>query len=111
VKAGGEIAGGCEGKNAWDAAVRTNVPHILDISVLSWKKQSLKAIAELRDQLDCEFEYVGYHLTAQGFRNAVKRFMKSECSRLKEAVPRRLHRMPCPHRGGPVGQVEGVLEH
>jgi hypothetical protein len=84
VKAGGEIVGGCEGKDAWDAAVRTNVPPTLDISVLSWKEQSPDAIVELRDQLDCEFEYVGYQLTAQGFRNAVKRFMKSERSRLKK---------------------------
>jgi hypothetical protein len=60
MKAGGEIAGGCEGKNAWDAAVRTNVPRILDINVMSWKEQSPDAIAELRDQLDHEFDYVGY---------------------------------------------------
>jgi hypothetical protein len=64
VKAGREIAGGCEGKNAWDATVRTNVPCTLDLSVLSWKEQSPNAIAELREQLDHEFEYVGYQLTA-----------------------------------------------
>jgi hypothetical protein len=28
-------AGGCPGKNAWDAAVRTSVPRMLDMSVLS----------------------------------------------------------------------------
>jgi hypothetical protein len=50
VKAGGEIARGCEGKNAWDAAVRSNVLRMLDISVLSWKGQSPNAIAELREQ-------------------------------------------------------------
>jgi hypothetical protein len=48
VKASGEIARGYEGKNAWDAIVRTNVPRTLDIGVLSWKEQSLDAIAELR---------------------------------------------------------------
>jgi hypothetical protein len=84
VKAGGEITGRCEGKNAWDATVRTNVPHILDISVLSWKEQSPDAIAELKEQLDREFEYVGYQLAAQGFQNVVKWFMKSEHSRLKK---------------------------
>jgi hypothetical protein len=83
VKAGGEIAGGCLGKNAWDAAVRTSVPRTLDMSVLSWKEQSLDAIAELREHLDRDFEYVGYHLTEFGFRNVVKRFMKSERVRLK----------------------------
>jgi hypothetical protein len=84
VKAGGEIAGGCEGKNAWDATVRTNVPRTLDMSIMLWKEQSLDAIMELREQLDREFEYVGYQLTVQGFRNAVKRFMKSEHSCLKK---------------------------
>jgi hypothetical protein len=83
VKAGGEIAGGCPGKNAWDATVRTSVPRTLDMSVLSWKEQSPDAIAELREHLDRDFEYVGYHLTEFGFRNAVKRFMKSKHARLK----------------------------
>jgi hypothetical protein len=35
VKAGGEIAGGFPGKNAWDAIVRTSVPQTLDMNVLS----------------------------------------------------------------------------
>jgi hypothetical protein len=35
VKAGGKIAGGCLGKNAWDAVVRTSVPRMLEMSVLS----------------------------------------------------------------------------
>jgi hypothetical protein len=83
VKAGREITGGCLGKNASDAAVRTSVPRTLDMSVLSWKEQSPDAIAELREHLDCDFEYVGYHLTESRFRNAVKRFMKTECARLK----------------------------
>jgi hypothetical protein len=83
VKVGEEIAGGCLGKNAWDAAVRTSVPRTLDMSVLSWKEQSPDAIAELREHLDRDFEYVGYHLTKFGFRNAVKRFINLERARLK----------------------------
>jgi hypothetical protein len=53
------------------------------MSVLSWKEQSPNAIAELREHLDRDFEYMGYHLTEFGFRNAVKRFMKSERAWLK----------------------------
>jgi hypothetical protein len=45
VKAGGGIAGGCEGKNAWDADVRTTDPRILDMSVLSWEGQSTAALS------------------------------------------------------------------
>jgi hypothetical protein len=83
VKAGREIVGGYPGKNAWDAAVRTSVPRTFDMGILSWKEQSPHAIAELREYLDRDFEYVGYHLTEFGFRNVVKRFMKSERARLK----------------------------
>jgi hypothetical protein len=83
VKAWGEIVGGCPGKKSCDAAVRTSVPRTLDMSVLSWKEQSPNAIAELREHLDRDFEYMGYHLTEFGFRNAVKRFMKSERAWLK----------------------------
>jgi hypothetical protein len=63
--------------------MRTSVPRMLDMSVLSWKEQSLDAIAELREHLDRDFEYVGYHLTKFGFRTTVKRFMKLEHARLK----------------------------
>jgi hypothetical protein len=83
VKARGEIVGGCPGKNVWDAAVRTSVLRTLDMSVLSWKEQSLDAIVKLREHLDRDFEYVVYHLTEFGIRNAVKRFMKSERAQLK----------------------------
>jgi hypothetical protein len=34
VKAGGEIVGGCDMKNAWVVAVRTAVPCILDMSAV-----------------------------------------------------------------------------
>jgi hypothetical protein len=83
VKAGGEIAGGCDGKNAWESSVRSIVPRTLDMSMLSWRDQSPSALAELTERLDRDFEYVEYNLSEQGFRNAVKRFMKTEQSRLK----------------------------
>jgi hypothetical protein len=63
--------------------MRTSVPRMLDMSVLSWKEQSPDAIAELREYLERDFKYVGYHLTEPGFQNAMKRFVKSECARLK----------------------------
>jgi hypothetical protein len=34
VKIGGEIDAGCDGKNAWDAALRLHVPRVLDISII-----------------------------------------------------------------------------
>jgi hypothetical protein len=83
VKAGGEIDGGCDGKNAWDSAIRSAVPRTLDMSLLSWEGQSTEAINELRECLDRDFEYIGYNLSTQGFRNAVKKYMKQERSRLK----------------------------
>jgi hypothetical protein len=53
------------------------------MSVLSWKEKSPNAIAKLREHLDRDFKYVGYHLTELEFRNAMKKFMKLERARLK----------------------------
>jgi hypothetical protein len=40
-------------------------------------------VQKLRDRLDAEFEYVGNPLNMQGFKNAMKYFLKYERSRLK----------------------------
>jgi hypothetical protein len=37
IKEGGDIDGGCSGKNAWDDAVKSLVPLILDLSVIEWE--------------------------------------------------------------------------
>jgi hypothetical protein len=37
VKDGGDIDGGCPGKNAWDDAIRCLVPRILDMSIIEWE--------------------------------------------------------------------------
>jgi hypothetical protein len=83
VKDGGDIDGGCTGKNAWDNAVRSLVPRILDISVVEWEAQKSAAVEKLHNALDADFEYVPQTLSQRGFRNAIKRFMKTERSRLK----------------------------
>jgi hypothetical protein len=83
VQAGGEIDGACPGKNGWDDAIRGLVPRILDLSIVDWEAQKPEAVQKLRDRLDAEFEYVGNPLSMQGFRNSVKRYLKSERSRLK----------------------------
>jgi hypothetical protein len=57
VKDGGDIDGGCTGKNAWDDAVRSLVPWILDISVVEWEAQKSAAVEKLRNALDADFEY------------------------------------------------------
>jgi hypothetical protein len=73
----------CLGKTAWDDAIRGLVPCILDLSVVEWEGQKPEAVQKLRDKLDAEFEYTGNPLSMQGFRNAVKRYLKSERLRLK----------------------------
>jgi hypothetical protein len=83
VKDGGDIDEGCTGKNAWDDVVRSLVPWILDISVIEWEAQKSAAVEKLRNALDIDFEYVPHTLSQCGFRNAIKRFMKTERSRLK----------------------------
>ena len=63
--------------------MKTAIPRILDMSVLSWEGQSIHALNELQDRLNQDFEYVDYNLSENGFRNAMKRFMKTEHFRLK----------------------------
>jgi hypothetical protein len=67
----------------WDSVVRGIVLRTLGMSILSWKDQSPSILTELRERLDRDFEYVVYNLSEQGFWNTVKRFMKTEQSRLK----------------------------
>ena len=83
VKAGGGIDGGCEGKNKWDETLRTLVPRILDVSCVHWKDQPPNNVAKLRSALDTKFEYIGNPLSEKGFKNAVKRQMKTERSKMK----------------------------
>lgn len=79
----GEVDVACEGKNAWDEAIRKLVPLILDVSVVEWSKQSQTAVKKLKEALDDEFDYVGQPLSMLGFKTAITRFLKSERSRLK----------------------------
>jgi hypothetical protein len=37
IRAGGDVDGGCEGKNSWDDVARTLIPWILDINVVIWE--------------------------------------------------------------------------
>jgi hypothetical protein len=67
VKDGGDIDGGCTGKNAWDNAVRSLVPRILDISVVEWEAQKSAAVEKLRNALDADFEYVPQMLKSTRF--------------------------------------------
>ena len=83
VKAGGGIDGGCEGKNEWDEALRSLVPRILDVSCVAWNDQSPSSVEKLRSAIDAQFEYVGQQLSDKGFKNAVKRQMKTERSKMK----------------------------
>jgi hypothetical protein len=83
VKADGEIDAGCEGKNAWDDSVRGYVPKIIDVSIIHWEEHKPETLHKLRETLDAEFQYLNHPLSAIGFRNAIKRFLKTERSRLK----------------------------
>jgi hypothetical protein len=83
VKPGGYIDQASPAKSAWDDAIRSLVPRMLDMSVIDWEGQRPEALEKLRDALDRDFEYLGCPLSMRGFRDAVKRFMKTERSRLK----------------------------
>jgi hypothetical protein len=83
VKEGGDSDRGCSGKNAWTDDVRILVPRILDMSIIDWEVQKTTTVEKLHGALDEDFEYEPVTLSQRGFRNAIKRFMKTERSRLK----------------------------
>jgi hypothetical protein len=56
---------------------------MLDISIVDWDSHKPESLKKLRDALDSELEYLGNSLSMVGFRNAIKRFLKTERSRLK----------------------------
>ena len=93
VMEGGEVDGGCKGKNAWDKALRDLVPKCLDMSVVSWKKHRPHTLKKLRAALDNKFEYLGNPLSMLGFRTSVMRYMKAERSCLKS------HYLKCLQKG------------
>jgi hypothetical protein len=83
VKAGGGINEGCEDNNEFDEALRSLVFRILDVSCVRWEDQSPSSIEKLRSALDNEFEYLENNLSERGFKNAVKRQMKADRSKMK----------------------------
>ena len=83
MKESGDIDEGCIGKNAWDNAIRSLVSRILDLSMIGSEGKNTVVVEKLQDALDVEFEYVLVILSQRCFRNTIKRFMKTECSKLK----------------------------
>ncbi|CAM6041988.1 unnamed protein product [Sphagnum compactum] len=79
----GKIDGACEGKDAWDGAIRSLAPWTLNMAVVKVTEQDPVDMARLRLHLDGKFEYVGGELSAAGFRDCVRRYMKGEKARLK----------------------------
>jgi hypothetical protein len=53
------------------------------MSIIEWEGQRPESLQNLREALDQVFEYLDCPLSMQGFKDAVKRFMKTERSRLK----------------------------
>jgi hypothetical protein len=74
----GKIDGACEGKDAWDGAIRLLTPWILNMAMVQIIEQDLIDMARLCLQLDGKFEYLGGELNATSFRDCVRRFMKGE---------------------------------
>jgi hypothetical protein len=83
VKPDGEIDVGYNGKNVWNDSVRGYVPKMIDMSIIHWEEYKPKTLQKLRETLDAEFQYLNHPLSTTGFRNAIKRFLKTERSHLK----------------------------
>ncbi len=83
VRPRGHIDGRIEENNVWDAIVRTLILKILHNSATQWDHHKPKSLDKLRASLDANFEYVGNVLSMVGFRNVVKRWLKTKRCRLK----------------------------
>jgi len=64
--------GACEGKDAWDGAIRLLAPRTLNMAVVKVTEQDLVNMARLHLQLDGKFEYLGGELSATNFRDCVR---------------------------------------
>jgi hypothetical protein len=84
VTKNGKINGACAGKNIWDDKIRGFAPRHFNMAIVKVGEQNVVDMAELRRVMDIEFEYLHHELSDQGFRDCVRRFMKSERSRLKK---------------------------
>jgi hypothetical protein len=80
----GKIDGACAGKNIWNDRIRGFAPRHLNMAIVKVGEQNAVDMAELRKLMDIEFEYLHHELSDHGFRDCVRRFMKSERSRLKK---------------------------
>jgi hypothetical protein len=95
VTKNGKIDGACDGKNEWDNALRSLVPHCLNMAIVKVGDQSLVDMSELNGQLDDLFEYLNHELSARNFKDCIRRFMKSKRARLKTCYKRN-GRTTCP---------------
>lgn len=83
IRAGGDVDGCCEGKNAWGDAMRTLILQILDINVVKWEGHEPESLDKLKATLDKEFEYMENELSTMGFKNVVKKWFKTKRIKLK----------------------------
>jgi hypothetical protein len=68
------------------------------MAIVKVGEQNPVDMAKLRNQLDNLFEYIHHELSARGFRDCVRQFMKSERSHLKKRY----------HKDGQTGCPLGV---
>jgi hypothetical protein len=81
----GKIDGAYERKDAWDGAIRSYAPHILDMAIVKVIDQNVVNMATFHQRMDKKFEYLGHELS-DGFKDSVKRFMKGEWAQLKNGI-------------------------
>lgn len=83
IKENGQIDATCDAKPAWDETVRSLIDRYLDVSVLTWEGQNKKALDNVREKLDKDFDYSPCTLSIRTFRKVITNSLRSERFRLK----------------------------
>ncbi len=66
------------GKKMWDGTIRSITPCVLDVFIVHVRDQHPSHMADLRQQMDAQYEYVNKQLSIKGFEDSVSQFLKGE---------------------------------
>jgi hypothetical protein len=71
VNPNGFVTGGCKNKTRFEYSIRRLCAKYMDVSIVLIRNQNPQNLADLKLDLDVEFEYVGNELSIPGLKEAM----------------------------------------